>query len=86
MDGNKVDSLGFHKILTFYVAHGYHEVSTRLGPNNPTVAFTAEGGQDYFFQMDYEHAMFPTSPKSDQPHPDSAAGNRGSRKASRRKD
>jgi len=62
VDGNKVESLGLHKILTFYVAPGYHEVSTRLGPNSPTVAFTAEGGQDYFFQMDYEHAMFPTSP------------------------
>jgi hypothetical protein len=64
IDGNKVGSLSLHKILTFYVAPGYHEITIRFGPNSPTAAFMAEAGQDYFFQMDYEHTMSMLSPIS----------------------
>jgi hypothetical protein len=64
VDGNKIASLGLHKILTFYVSPGYHEVNSRVGQFNPTVSFKAEAGQDYFFQMDWEHGLTTFSPMS----------------------
>jgi hypothetical protein len=61
VDGNDVVSLTPHKIATFYVSPGYHELTLRSGEISPSASFKAEPGKEYFFKMDYEHVVSPTS-------------------------
>ena len=61
VDGNDVASLTPHKIATFYVSPGYHELTLRSGEISPSASFKAEPGKEYFFKMDYEHVVSPTS-------------------------
>lgn len=63
VDGNTLKSLGNHKIATFYISAGYHEISARF-TNSPIAAFKAEAGKEYFFQMDFEHGFSNLSPMS----------------------
>jgi hypothetical protein len=61
VDGNDIVSLTPHKIATFNVSPGYHELTLRSGEISPTASFKAEPGKEYFFRMDYEHVASPTS-------------------------
>jgi hypothetical protein len=61
VDGNDVVSLTPHKIVTFYVSPGYHELTLRSGETSPSASFEAKPGKEYFFKMDYEHVVSPTS-------------------------
>jgi hypothetical protein len=61
VDGSDVVSLTSHKIATFYVSPGYHELTLRSGEISPSASFKAEPGKEYFFKMDYEHAVSATS-------------------------
>src|ERR1700730_8104266 len=61
VDGNDVVSLTPHKIATFYVSPGYHELTLRSGEISPSASFKAEPGKEYFFKMDYEHVVSATS-------------------------
>jgi hypothetical protein len=61
VDGNDVVSLTPHKIATFYVSPGYHELALRSGEITPRASFKAEPGKEYFLKMDYEHVVSATS-------------------------
>ena len=56
-DGNKVVSLAPHKIVTFYLFPGNHELTLQSGEITPSALFKAEAGGEYFFQLDYEHVV-----------------------------
>jgi hypothetical protein len=61
VDGSDVVSLTPHKIATFYVSPGYHELTLRSGDIAPSASFKAEQGKEYFFKMDYDPVASPTS-------------------------
>jgi hypothetical protein len=61
VDGNDVVSLTPHKIATFYVSPGRHELTLRSGEISPSASFKAEPGNEYFFKLDYEHVVSATS-------------------------
>jgi hypothetical protein len=61
VDGNDVVSLTPHKIATFYLYPGYHELTLRAGEISPMASFEAEAGEEYFFKVDYEHVVSATS-------------------------
>jgi hypothetical protein len=61
VDGNDIVSLTPHKIATFYLLPGYHELTLRSGEISPSVSFKAEPGEEYFFKVDYEHVVSATS-------------------------
>jgi hypothetical protein len=61
VDGNDIVSLTPHKIATFYLLPGYHELTLRSGEISPTASFKAEAGEEYFFKVDYEHVVSATS-------------------------
>lgn len=60
-DGSKVVSLTPHKSATFYLVPGYHVLTLQSGESSPTASFKAVAGEEYFFQLDYEHVVSPTS-------------------------
>ena len=60
-DGNKVVSLTPHKSATFYLLPGYHVLTMQSGETSPTAFFKAVAGEEYFFQLDYEHVVSSTS-------------------------
>jgi hypothetical protein len=60
-DGNDIVSLTPHKIATFYLFPGYHELTLRAGEISPTASFKVQPGEEYFFKVDYEHVVSPTS-------------------------
>ena len=60
-DGNKVVSLTPHQSVTFYLAPGYHELIMQSGEMSPMASFRAEVGQQYWFRLNYEHVVSPTS-------------------------
>ncbi len=60
-DGNKVVSLTPHQSVTFYLAPGYHELIMRSGEMSPRASFQAEAGKQYWFRLNYEHVVSPTS-------------------------
>jgi hypothetical protein len=60
-DGNDIVSLTPHNIATFYLSPGYHELTLRAGEISPSASFTAVPGAEYFFKVDYEHVVSPTS-------------------------
>jgi hypothetical protein len=60
-DGTKIASLTPHKIVTFYLFPGYHELTLQSGEISPGALFKAEAGREYFFQLDYEHVASATS-------------------------
>ncbi len=60
-DGNKVVALTPHKSATFYLIPGYHELTMQSGEISPTASFKAVAGEEYFFQLDYEHVVSATS-------------------------
>jgi hypothetical protein len=62
-DGNKIASLTPHKIVTFYLFPGYHELTLQSGEICPSALFKAEAGGEYFFQLDYEHVVSAASPR-----------------------
>ncbi len=61
VDGNVVASVTPHESVTFYLAPGYHELAMRSGEISPMVSFGAEAGQQYWFQLNYEHVVSATS-------------------------
>jgi hypothetical protein len=61
VDGNDIVSLTPHKIATFYLCPGYHELTLRAGEISPMASFKAEAGEEYFFKVDYEHVVSATS-------------------------
>jgi hypothetical protein len=61
VDGNAVASLTPHESVTFYLAPGYHDLKMASGEISPEVSFRAEGGQQYWFQLNYEHVVSATS-------------------------
>jgi hypothetical protein len=60
-DGNRVVALTPHKSATFYLVPGYHELTMQSGEVSPSASFKAVAGQEYFFQLDYEHVVSATS-------------------------
>jgi hypothetical protein len=60
-DGTKIASLSPHKIVTFYLFPGYHELTLQSGEISPSALFKAEPGGEYFFRLDYEHVISATS-------------------------
>jgi hypothetical protein len=60
-DGNKVVSLTPHQSATFYLAPGYHNLIMQSGEISPMATFRAQRGQQYWFRLDYEHVVSPTS-------------------------
>jgi hypothetical protein len=60
-DGAKIASLTSHKIVTFYLLPGYHELTLQSGEISPSALFKAEAGGEYFFRLDYEHVVSATS-------------------------
>jgi hypothetical protein len=60
-DGTKIASLTPHKIVTFYLFPGYHELTLQAGEISPGVLFKAEAGGEYFFRLDCEHVVSATS-------------------------
>jgi hypothetical protein len=61
VDGNAIRSLTPHESVTFYLAPGYHVLTMRSGEISPMVSFRTEAGQEYWFRLDYEHVVSPTS-------------------------
>jgi hypothetical protein len=61
VDGNAIVSLTPHKIATFYLYPGYHELTLRAGEISPIASFRVERGEEYFFKVDYEHVVSATS-------------------------
>jgi hypothetical protein len=61
VDGNDIVSLTPHKIATFYLYPGYHELTLQSGEISPTASFHVEPGEEYFFKVSYEHVVSPTS-------------------------
>jgi hypothetical protein len=60
-DGENVVALSPHKIATFYLFPGYHQLTLESGEISPTAFFKAEAGGEYFFQVSYEHVVSATS-------------------------
>jgi hypothetical protein len=61
VDGNDLVSLTPHKIATFYLYPGYHELTLRAGEISPMASFKVKPGEEYFFKVDYEHVVSATS-------------------------
>lgn len=61
VDGNDIVSLTPHRIATFYLCPGYHELTLRAGEISPTASFRIEPGEEYFFKVEYEHVVSATS-------------------------
>jgi hypothetical protein len=61
VDGNDIVSLTLHRIATFYLLPGYHELTLRSGEISPSVSFKAEPGEEYFFKVEYKHVDSATS-------------------------
>jgi hypothetical protein len=61
VDGNRVVTLTPHKSATFYLVPGYHELAMQSGEISPTAAFKVAAGKEYFFDLEYEHAVPATS-------------------------
>ena len=60
-DGQRVVALAPHKSATFYLIPGYHQLTIGAGEVSPIASFKAVAGKDYFFELEYEHIMSPTS-------------------------
>jgi hypothetical protein len=60
-DGNRVVALTPHKSATFYLVPGFHQLTMQPGEISPTASFKAAAGQEYFFELEYEHVVSPTS-------------------------
>jgi hypothetical protein len=60
-DGTKIGSLTPHKMVTFYLFPGYHELILQSGETSPGASFKAKAGGEYFFRLDYEHVISATS-------------------------
>jgi len=54
LDGEKILKLGNHKLVTFYIEPGKHELSLKFGNRNPTALVNAVAGQEYFVHADCE--------------------------------
>ena len=61
VDGNDIVSLTPHKIATFYLYPGYHELTVQAGEISPMASFKADAGEEYFFKVDYEHVVSASS-------------------------
>ena len=61
VDGDKVVALTPNKSATFYLFPGYHELTMQPGEVSPTASFKAAAGQEYFFELEYEHVVSDTS-------------------------
>jgi hypothetical protein len=61
VDGNRVVALSPHKIASFYLVPGYHELTMQSGEISPTASFKAVAGKNYIFQLAYEHVVSATS-------------------------
>jgi hypothetical protein len=60
-DGKRVVALTPHKGATFYLVPGFHELTMQPGEVSPTASFKAVAGQEYFFELEYEHVVSATS-------------------------
>jgi hypothetical protein len=60
-DGNRVVALNPHESATFYLFPGLHELTLQSGEITPTASFKAVAGQEYIFQLAYEHVVSATS-------------------------
>ena len=60
-DGNRVVALTPHKSATFYLVPGYHQLTMQPGEISPTASFKAVAGNEYFFELEYEHVVSATS-------------------------
>jgi hypothetical protein len=60
-DGQNVASLSPHRMATFYLLPGYHELTLQSGEICPKVSFETRAGGEYFFRADYEHVVSATS-------------------------
>lgn len=60
-DGTKISSLTQHKMVTFYLLPGYHELILQSGEISPSALFKAKASGEYFFRLDYEHVILPPS-------------------------
>jgi hypothetical protein len=60
-DGYDIVSLTPHRMATFYLAPGNHELKLESGDVSPMVSFDAAAGGEYFFRLEYEHVCSATS-------------------------
>ncbi len=60
-DGKNVTSLSPHRMATFYLVPGYHELVLQSGEICPKASFETRAGEEYFFRADYEYVVSATS-------------------------